>query len=120
MRTPVQHIDLVPTILALIGQPAPSSLRGRSLAPLLSGTGPIADEAIYSEALYARYHFDWSELVALTDPRYRYIKAPHDELYDLDRDPHEIRNLNRSRTYAATRERLRRELRRLVTEAVGL
>src|SRR5213076_1100215 len=42
--TPVQHIDLVPTILALIGQPASPSLRGRSLAPLLSGTGQIADE----------------------------------------------------------------------------
>jgi hypothetical protein len=50
----------------------------------------------------------------------RGVSGELDELYDLDRDPHEIRNLNRSRTYAPTRERLRRELRRLVTEAVGL
>jgi hypothetical protein len=50
----------------------------------------------------------------------RGVAGELDELYDLDRDPHEIRNLNRNRTYAVTRERLRRELRRLVTEAVGL
>jgi len=38
----------------------------------------------------------------------------------LDRDPYELKNLNRSRTYLDTRERLRRELRRLMSEAVGL
>src|SRR5207245_473809 len=74
------------------------------------------DEAIYSEALYARYHFDWSELVALTDPRYRYIKAPHDELYDLDRDPRERQNIASERTQ--TRDALRGALDRLVSNAV--
>jgi arylsulfatase A-like enzyme len=43
-----------------------------------------------------------------------------DELYDLERDPYELRNLVRSRAAAALRERLRRELRRLVTGALGL
>jgi arylsulfatase A-like enzyme len=50
----------------------------------------------------------------------RGVAGELDELYDLDADPHEIRNLNRSRAHAETRARLRRELRRLVTEAVGL
>jgi arylsulfatase A-like enzyme len=43
-----------------------------------------------------------------------------DELYDLDADPYEVKNLNASRAAAAVRERLRRELRRLVAEAAGL
>ncbi len=43
-----------------------------------------------------------------------------DELYDLDRDPYELKNLNRSRAYAPVRDKLRRELRKLVAEAVGL
>jgi len=50
----------------------------------------------------------------------RGIAGELDELYDLDRDPYELRNLNRSRAYAPTRERLRRQLRRLIGEAAGL
>jgi arylsulfatase A-like enzyme len=43
-----------------------------------------------------------------------------DELYDLDRDPYEIVNLARRPAHRATRDRLRRELRRLVADALGL
>jgi arylsulfatase A-like enzyme len=43
-----------------------------------------------------------------------------DELYDLETDPFELRNLNRSRSHARVREKLRRELGRLVVEALGI
>src|SRR5262249_32640826 len=89
----VQHIDLVPTILDLVKAPAPGPLRGRSLKPVLDGANHLEPAPVYSEALYARYHFGWSELTALTDDRYRYIKAPREELYDLERDPKERANL---------------------------
>ena len=111
----VQHIDLVPTILDLVKAPAPGNLRGRSLKALLDGTGRLPETAVYSEALYARYHFGWSELTALTDARYRYIKAPHDELYDLQHDPHERDNLAAER--APARQALRGALDRLVAGA---
>ncbi len=93
VKEPVQHIDLLPTLGALAGIQVPAGLRGRDLAPLLTGAGPIAAQGIYSEAMYARYHFGWSELRAVTDDRYRFIDAPRDELYDLDRDPKETRNI---------------------------
>ena len=48
---------------------------------------------VYAESLFGRYHFGWSELTALTDERYRYIKAPREELYDLQHDPGEHENL---------------------------
>ena len=76
----VQHIDLVPTILDLVKAPGGGSLHGRSLKPVLEGTGKLTPPAIYSEALYARYHFGWSELTAITDERYRYIRAPREEI----------------------------------------
>jgi arylsulfatase A-like enzyme/Flp pilus assembly protein TadD len=98
----VQHLDLVPTILDYVKAPIPDNLRGRSLKPLLEGTGHLPERPVYSEALYARYHFGWSELTALTDGRYRYIKAPEPELYDLTRDPHERDNLAASRASSAT------------------
>jgi len=89
----VQHIDLVPTILDLVKAPVPGGLHGRSLKPVLEDSGALPPAAVYSEALYARYHFGWSELTAITDDRYRYIKAPREELYDLQHDPREQANI---------------------------
>ncbi|MFN2643587.1 MAG: sulfatase/phosphatase domain-containing protein, partial [Burkholderiales bacterium] len=43
-----------------------------------------------------------------------------DELYDLERDPWEVKNLIHSRPHARLRAGLHRELRRLVYEAVSL
>jgi arylsulfatase A-like enzyme/Tfp pilus assembly protein PilF len=97
----VQHIDLVPTILDLAGAPPAPGLRGRSLRPLLFATGPVRESGVYSESLYARYHFGWSELYALTDARYRFIKAPRREFYDLRTDPGERTNLFALRAQAA-------------------
>jgi len=108
----VQHIDIVPTILDLVKAPSAGGLRGRSLKPVLEGARHLPDKAVYSEAMYARYHFGWSELTALTDDRFRYIKAPHEELYDLQRDPHEHQNLAGERPPA--RQALRGALDRLV------
>jgi arylsulfatase A-like enzyme/Tfp pilus assembly protein PilF len=111
----VQHIDLVPTILDLVKAPAPGGLRGRSLKPVLDGTGRLPEPSIYSEALYARYHFGWSELTALTDERYRYIKAPREELYDHQHDAHERTNIAGERSQA--REALRGALDRVAAGA---
>lgn len=91
--TPVQHIDIAPTILDALGYAVPSDLQGRSLVPLLRGAGPIRDMGIYAEALYPRYHFGWSELTSLTANDYRYIRAPREELYHLSADADERTNL---------------------------
>ena len=47
-------------------------------------------------------------------------QKPVEELYDLETDPWELTNHNRSRAHAATRERLRRDLGSLVKQSVGL
>ena len=78
------------------GSTLPAGLRGRDPCGRSSGRGTLAPQGIYAEALYPRYHFGWSELLSLTDDRYRYIKAPREELYDLERDPDEQANLARS------------------------
>ncbi|MBW8868231.1 MAG: sulfatase-like hydrolase/transferase [Acidobacteria bacterium] len=93
----VQHIDLVPTILDFVKAPVPGGLHGRSLKPVLEESGTLPPATVYSEALYARYHFGWSELTAITDDRYRYIKAPREELYDLQHDPREQANIATAR-----------------------
>jgi arylsulfatase A-like enzyme len=61
---------------------------------------------------------------ALRTGRYKYIHWIHkegvDELYDLERDPYEITNLAGDPAYADTAKDLRRELRKLVADSVGL
>ena len=98
----VQHIDLLPTLAGLAGLAPLPGLRGRNLDPLLTGRGSIASQGIYAEALYPRYHFGWSELTTLVDGRFKYIKAPRPELYDLELDPDERENVVATRTQAAT------------------
>lgn len=113
----VQQIDLVPTILELVKAPIPGNLRGRSLKPLLDGTGQLPARPVYSEALYARYQFGWNELVAITDERYRYVKAPIEELYDLQRDPHERQNVAGDPSASTALQTLRGALDRLAAGA---
>jgi choline-sulfatase len=99
---PVQHIDLLPTLAALYTLKPSGDLRGRDLSVALFNRGSLSPQGIYAEALYPRYHFGWSELLSLTDERFRYIKAPREELYDLERDPKERTNLFPERAQAAS------------------
>jgi choline-sulfatase len=116
VSAPVQHIDLVPTVLDFLGAERPRTLRGRSLRPLIEGTGATTrDAGFYAEAFYGRYHFGWSELYSLTDARYRFIKAPRPELYDLQNDRAETRNLAADRPQIVTAART--ELDRLLSGA---
>lgn len=92
VTAPVQHVDLVPTMLELARMVRPAAA-GRSLVPVLTGSGTLAAANIYSESLSPRYHFGWSELYALSDDRYRLIRAPQDELYDLSTDAQEMRSV---------------------------
>jgi choline-sulfatase len=109
---PVQHIDLVPTLLSMSGAPVADGLRGRSLVAAFDGQ-PLPEQGLYAEGLYSRFHFGWSELYALTDARYRFIRAPRDELYDRQHDPGERDNLSGSRE--TTRIAMRQALDRLIS-----
>jgi choline-sulfatase len=113
----VQQIDLLPTILDLAKAPVPGNVSGRSLKPLLEGTGHLTGRSIYGESLFGRYHFGWSALATLTDGRYRYIKAPREELYELQQDPAEKVNLADDPKHAETLRRFRARLHELDTSA---
>jgi tetratricopeptide (TPR) repeat protein len=67
---------------------------------------------MYAEAMYGRYHYAWSELYALTDARFRFIRAPRDELYDIQSDPGERQSVagEREQTRVAMRQALDRLL----------
>ncbi|HEY3205267.1 MAG TPA: sulfatase-like hydrolase/transferase [Thermoanaerobaculia bacterium] len=87
---PAGIADVFPTVLSVLGEKPPGPLPGISLLALAQA--PTA-RRIYSESLYPRLHFGWSELASLTDDRYQYIEAPKPELYDWKADPAEANNL---------------------------
>jgi len=89
----VQLADIVPTVLDLAKAPAPRNLRGRSLKPLADGTETFAETTVYSETRYGRNRFGWSDLVSIRDERFLYIRAPREELFDVQRDPRQRENL---------------------------
>ena len=108
----------MPTLLDLVRAPIPRALRGRSLKQLLDGANHLPEVAVYSEAHYGKYHFGWSGLTSMTDGRYHYIGAPREELYDLQSDPAERKNVVKEATEA--RRALRGALDALVKDGTGL
>ncbi|HTO75822.1 MAG TPA: sulfatase-like hydrolase/transferase [Thermoanaerobaculia bacterium] len=89
----VSLVDVMPTVADLAGLPIPAGVQGRSLVPLLSGSGRFEKRPAYSETWYPRFHFGWSDLAALQDGRYKLIESSAPELYDLAADPGEKVNL---------------------------
>jgi arylsulfatase A-like enzyme len=88
----VRLIDILPTVLDILGMPVPPGVRGTSLLPYVRG-GTKADLPSYIETYYPRENYGWSELRGIIDGPWKYILAPTPELYDLARDPREEKNL---------------------------
>ena len=74
--------DVLPTLLALAGIPAPAGLDGADVIG-----GPRARES-YAETVYPRT-LGWAPLHSLRVGDLKYIDAPRAELYDLAQDPGE-------------------------------
>ncbi len=108
----VRIVDVMPTVLDLLGVEVPAPVQGASLRPALNGQRQ--ELLAFSESWYPRFHYGWSELQAVRDGRYKFILAPRRELYDLTADPKELTNLAASDTARA--DTLERALRALVAK----
>jgi arylsulfatase A-like enzyme len=93
VKEPVGLVDLVPTICSLLGIDAPDQVAGQDLSGMLQGIVPDHYERyIYSEsAIPTDVGAAW--LMAISTGQWKYIQAPRRELYDLNTDPSEERNL---------------------------
>jgi len=93
----VANIDVAPTLLAAAGLQAPSGLAGSNALPLAQGkTVPWRDALLYE--YYWERNFPQTPTVhAVRGAKYKYIRYHGlwdvDELYDLQDDPLEARNL---------------------------
>lgn len=88
----VRTIDVLPTVLELMGSKAPGSVQGVSLTPAFA-TKNVATEYSYEETLYPKMNMGWSELRGIRTAKWKYVRAPKPELYDLTLDPFEKTNV---------------------------
>jgi Flp pilus assembly protein TadD len=100
---PVAHIDIVPTIVDLLGIAAPPRIDGQSLVQ-----GPAVDRPLYFEALEANITRGWAPLTGVVSGDWKYIDLPLPELYNLAADPGEQHNV--IERDGARRDALRRAL----------
>jgi arylsulfatase A-like enzyme len=121
VRAPVSQIDVVPTLLDLMGQPIPDGLQGESLRPLLEGDAGAPTRDVFLE--WNGHNNGFGDAIgsvsipepmrelgspdeiaaAVTDPvrtvvtaegwKLNYIPLGEHELYHLAEDPYETRNL---------------------------
>lgn len=87
----VSHIDLAPTFLDLAGAPIPSSVDGRSFAPLLQGTTP---ESWRDEILVEYYAAALTAVLRTPGGAYIENQTNEIELYEMESDPWQIESLH--------------------------
>jgi len=97
VTSPARLIDVMPTVLDLVGVTVPAALDGRSLRPFISGERVFEDAGSYFEALNANLTRKWAPLVGIVQHGLKVIDLPIPELYDLAADPGEQVNRYASR-----------------------
>ncbi|MDQ1350455.1 MAG: Sulfatase-like hydrolase/transferase [Acidobacteriota bacterium] len=111
----VESVDIAPTILEALGISKPGSFQGQSLLNLMFGDKENRKDVAYTETYYPRMHYGWSELKALYyNKNWKYIQAPKQELYDLEKDSDEKENLALKESEQTRRARIR--LQEFITE----
>jgi arylsulfatase A-like enzyme len=108
----VRNVDLMPTILELVAVEPPETIQGTSLVPLLEGETEDLGLFAYSESFYPRHHYGWSELKSIRNGKLQFIDAPRPELFDIEADPQQTKNLAMQR--AATIAELKTALDEMV------
>jgi arylsulfatase A-like enzyme len=108
----VRLTDVAPTLRALARLPASASsdLDGEDLSPLFLAARQAPDRPAFSQSDYPAFVLGWSPLRAMRFHGRKYVEAPRRELYDLARDPKELRN-----RYGSEDEETRDLARRMVT-----
>jgi tetratricopeptide (TPR) repeat protein len=92
VSVPVSLIDVFPTVLAELKVPFVKAGTGRNLMPSVRGE-EMPPFPLYIETDHPFGEGGWSPQRGLISDRWKYIRSPRPELYDLAKDPRELSNL---------------------------
>ncbi len=106
VETPVSIIDVAPTVVDLMDYKPAAGWDGRSLVPLMLGEAPAQNRPIFSELLPYTSWKEHHKAVIVDDLKFiSVLSAGTEELYDLESDPGETKNLLSERPEEAERMR---------------
>ena len=106
VQSPVSHVDIFPTVCDLLGVAKPGSLQGHSLVRAMTGGRP-EEAPIYFESLSPYYNMEWAPITGFIRKGEKFIDSVSPEIYDLDRDFDEAKNIADSDSAAAAKRTLR-------------
>ncbi|MBI3966618.1 MAG: sulfatase [Chloroflexi bacterium] len=89
LSAPASILDITPTVLEVVGAPAPATLEGESLLPVIDGRTSGVERIVFTQ-------FNGDRLVAAVGANWKLIADPlggAHELYHLASDPEELVNL---------------------------
>jgi N-acetylglucosamine-6-sulfatase len=109
----VGNLDIAPTIYQLAGLPIPGATNGRTLVPLMEGTGTWRTDLLIES--WPNVSAPYAAVVELS---YLYVETEGDlsELYDLELDPSQLQNQIRNPHYSGVIARLAARLQELRRE----
>ena len=122
-ESPALSIDYAPTLLEAAGAEVPKSLQGRSLLPVLRGETPKdwRRRWWYEYDEFPGPHMVRAHRGVKVEERWKYIvwlmEPGGEELYDLQTDPHEMKNLVNDPGSKDLLARMRKEFRGAKEEA---
>lgn len=111
----IQNIDYAPTFLEVAGEPCPDEIQGQSLVPLMTGKKVEWRDSLY----YAYYEFGEHRVpphfgVRTSDHKLIYFPRTDEwNLFDLKKDPQELKSVHDEDEYKSIREQLEQEFLRL-------
>jgi arylsulfatase A-like enzyme/tetratricopeptide (TPR) repeat protein len=88
----VSLVDVLPTLLGLLGVESPAGVPGRDLRPALAGKR-VPAEPLYAESLFGRLNCRWAALRVWVSGDWKLVDGAAPELFDLAVDPREERDL---------------------------
>jgi N-acetylglucosamine-6-sulfatase len=107
----IQNIDYAPTLLEAAGLPVPAAMQGKSFLPVLQGKKDETNEAIY----YAYYGENTHSVaqhdgVRTSTHKLMYFPATKEwQLFDLVKDPQEMKSVHADPEYASTLDFMKKE-----------
>jgi choline-sulfatase len=94
------HVDLMPTILSLAGATIPSAVEGKDMTPLFSGQKKSIQDHVMIEI---------GHNIGIIEDSWKMFVYPNGEgeLYNIDTDPDELKNLYFNPQYTKIKEELK-------------